>query len=170
MSNGTIDLGQLLRQATTDDKDAVMNLFKGFLADNETITECGYLGTLGLIFTEHSFWCVTSTRVCSLRLKRGGEMTFSSGYLEYINSDAFYQPSLILLWVLIGGVALITWGIGLLLAPLIVKQFYNFKKSGAVFWISEGIPVYIFADRQNLRKAQKIPVHIARNKRNLRAA
>lgn len=167
MAQGKVELGQVLSDAITGNKDSVKELFGGFLSDNEQVSECGYLGTLGVIFPEHSFWCVTNSRVCSLRTKRGGEMTFSSGYLEHINSDAFYQPSLFMLWFMIIAIAIPTWGLGLLLTPLIIKQFYNFKKSGAVFWVREGIPIYVFADRQNLKDAQNIAVHIARNKGRL---
>jgi hypothetical protein len=95
-------------------------------------------------------------RACSLRIKRGGELIFSSGYLSQINSDAFYQPSLILLWIFIAIVVVCTVGIGILLIPWIIRLFYGIKKSGIVFWVREGIPVYIFADRHNLHRAQRV--------------
>jgi len=161
MSKGNIDLSDILNGAKAGDSKAVSDIFSGFIGKHEAITGCGYLGTLGFIFPEHSFWCVTDTRACSLRIKRGGELVFSSGYLSHINSDAFYQPSLVMLWVIIAVLAVGTFGVGLLLAPWIVKGFYRTKKSGVVFWVREGIPVYIFADRYNLSKAQQVSILIA---------
>jgi len=52
--------------------------------------------------------------------------------------------------------AIITWGVGLLLIPFIEHLYYQIKKSGVVFWIREGVPIYIFADRHNLTNAQEV--------------
>lgn len=156
MSKGSIELSNVLKEAMAGNEKAIANLFSGFLSNAETVDGCGYLGSLGFIFPEQSFWCVTDLRACSLRIKRGGELVFSSGYISHINSDAFYQPSLTLLWVLIAVLVIGTLGVGILLVPWIVKAFYQAKKSGIVFWVREGIPVYIFADRNNLRKAQQV--------------
>lgn len=166
MTNGRVNLKDILVQAKTDDKNAIESLFHGFLSEGETATDCGYLGTMGFIFAEHSFWCVTPLRVCSLRIKRGGEMVFNSGYIEHVNSDAFYQPSLFLLWLLLALIAVSTFGVGLLLSPWIIKAFYKMKKSGVVFWVAQGIPVYVFADRGNLTKAQRLATQIATSKRH----
>jgi hypothetical protein len=161
MSTGTVELQDTLTKATSGDREAVAQLFQGFFADDEVNVDCGYFGTLGFIFVEHSFWCITDTRICTLRIKRGGEMFFQSCLNEHIKSDAFYQPSLLALWLLIIGVAISTWGIGLLLTPMLVKAYYKTKKSGLVFWVEDGIPpIYIFADRNNLANAQNLSVKI----------
>lgn len=167
MSEPPIDTSKLLARATTNDPKAVSALFSGFMGNEEQLLDCGYLGTLGFIFVEHSFWCVTPYRACSLMIKRGGECSFTSGYLEHINSEAFYQPSLVMLWVVIVIVALFTWGIGLLLTPWIVKNYYKLRKSGVVFWVGQGIPIYVFADRKNLRRAQQVAIQIGKAKKNL---
>jgi len=161
MSKGMVSLSSILQEAKADNSEAVAALFSGFLSKGETIRGCGYLGCLGFIFPQHSFWCVTDTRACSLRLKRDGELLFSSGCLAHINSDAFYQPSLLILWVCITLLVVVTFGIGLLLIPIAIRIFYRVKKSGMVFWVREGVGVYIFADRHNLQNAQRASTLIA---------
>lgn len=165
MANGRVNLGELFSKAKVDDSEAVEQLFRGFLAEDEVVSDCGYLGSMGFVFKEHSFWCVTPIRVCSMRVKSGGEMNFTSAYIDHINSDAFYQPSTILLWIIIIVIAIPTFGLGLLLTPLIVRAYFRVKKSGVLFWCREGIPIYVFADRNNLRKAQRIAGQIANSKR-----
>ena len=165
MSNGRVNINDVLASAKKDDAQAVEKLFRGFLSEEESVRDCGYLGAMGIVFKEHSFWCVTPIRVCSLRIKNGGELQFSSAYIEHINSDAFYQPSLVALWIILILVTVCTVGIGLLLIPIIIKIFYRYKKSGVVFWCREGIPIYVFSDRNSLSKAQRIAVQIAEAKR-----
>jgi hypothetical protein len=161
MSEVAVNLSEVLQEARAGNSEAVEDLFSGFLGQAEVVTDCGYLGSLGFIFPEHSFWCVTDTQACSLRIKRTGQLEFSSGYVIHINSHAFYQPSLIPLWVIIAILMVFTLGLGIVLVPWVVKLYYRFKKSGVVFWVREGIPVYIFADRPNLHKAQRVATLIA---------
>lgn len=156
MSKVPVRLSGVLQEARAGNSKAVEDLLSGFLGKTEVVSGCGYLGSLGFIFPEHSFWCVTDTQACSLRIKRTGELVFSSGYLPHINSLAFYQPSLIPLWVIIAILIVVTFGVGILLVPWAVKLYYRVKKSGVVFWVQEGIPVYIFADRPNLHRAQQV--------------
>jgi hypothetical protein len=156
MSKVPVRLSEVLHEARAGNSKAVEDLFSGFLGKAEVVSGCGYLGSLGIIFPEHSFWCVTDTQACSLRIQRTGELEFASGYLSHINSHAFYQPSLIPLWVIIAILIVSTLGVGILLIPWVVKLYYRYKKSGVVFWVREGIPVYIFADRPNLHNAQRV--------------
>lgn len=166
MENNAVDVAGQLNQAITNKPEAVKALFRGFMGDDEPIIDCGYLGTLGFLLVEHSFWCVTPLRASSLMVKRGGQCTFSSGYLSHINSQAFYQPSLIKLWVSLALIALGTFGIGLLATPWIVRMYFKFNKSGVVFSIGEGIPIYVFADRANLKNAQHAAIEIGKAKLN----
>lgn len=92
-------------------------------------------------------------------------MSFTSAYLEYINSNAFYQPSLLKLILLLVVSAATTMGIAILIFPMIIKTYYQVNKSGAVFWVKNGIPIYIYADRDYLKRAQKIAI-ITINLRN----
>jgi len=55
MSKGNIDLSSILNGAKAGDSKAVSDIFSGFLGKDEAISGCGYLGTLGFIFPEHSF-------------------------------------------------------------------------------------------------------------------
>lgn len=161
MSSNKVSVKGVLGEAKADNKDAIKQLFSGFLAKGEEINDCGYLGEMGFIFSESSFWCVTPLRVCALRIKKGGELFFQGGYISEIKSDAFYQPSLVMLWIILIIIALSTFGIGLVLTPWIVKSFYKMRKSGVVFWMESGLLVYLFADRSSLKKAQALAVQIA---------
>ncbi len=74
MSKVNVSLVKAIQDAKDGNTESVAGLFSGFLSKSEKINGCGYLGSLGFIFVEHSFWCVTDTRACSLRIKRGGEL------------------------------------------------------------------------------------------------
>lgn len=184
MTTGRIRVNDVLRKARSGDSNAVAALFRGFLSDGETIRAGGYLGVLGYLLPEHSFWCVTDYRVCGLLVRRGGRLQFTSGFLGRINSIALKQPSLVVLWLimiawvltftLIGvgmnagigaelGESLPGWlaatlgaGVGLGLLRWAIRIYYRFSKSGVVFWMRERIPVYLFADRQSLTAAQRL--------------
>ena len=38
----------------------------------------------------------------------------------------------------------------------LVRIFYRLTKTGCTFWIREGIPIYLFADRQNIAETQRL--------------
>jgi len=193
MSAGRIKFGEALSRATSNDREAVEMLFGGFLGDNEQVRDCGYLGIVGFIFPDRSFWCLTDKRICALLIRRGGRVRFTSGFSRLINSMVVRQPSLIVLWILvilwllfvvapllIGGASIgydltffleyelgigfIPWwmlaflpGLFLLYATRwLVRIYYRLAKTGCTFWIREGIPVYLFADRQNIGETQKL--------------
>ncbi len=210
MSKGRLKLGDVMRQARKGDETAIRQIFAGFLASGETVVGCGYLGALGYILPEHSFWCVTDKRVCGLLIRAGGRVNFRSGFLDLVNTVSFSQPSLIHLWlylfvylvflvaVSLGGAGLLTqlvimigyewfslplWDsqnlIGIVSAALIflfglymmrwvVRIFYRLVKSGCTFWTREKLPVFVFADRNNLRAAQNFMQIFAEEKRQYR--
>ena len=101
---GRIELGDVFLRARQNDKRAVTELFSGFLGRTEQVVDCGYLGALGFVFPEYSFWCVTNSRVCGLLINRGGWMNFNFGFLKTLNRAVFIQPSIVTLWV-----AIILW-------------------------------------------------------------
>ena len=195
MSTGRIrmDLNEILKLARSNDQEALEKLFSGFLGKGEVVKAGGYLGVLGYILPEHSFWVVTDQRVCGLLLRRGGRMQFVSGYLKLINSAALKQPSLVLLWMV-----LILWAVfvvfvafslsyallysiglplvltyilviplGVYLSRWVIRMYYRLVKSGCTFWMREKIPVYLFADRQNLVNAQKLMRNFVNEKSNV---
>jgi hypothetical protein len=103
---GRIELGALFERARNNDRQAVRSLFQGFLGKTEQIVDCGYLGALGFVFPEHSFWCVTNSRVCGLLINSAGWMNFNFGFTKSLDRGLFVQPSLIALWIWI-----IIWGV-----------------------------------------------------------
>src|SRR5258708_25510918 len=46
--------------------------------------------------------------------------------------------------------------VSLIALPVSVKVFYRLKKCGEVFWIREGICVYLFTNRGSLVKANRL--------------
>ncbi|MEM6627219.1 MAG: hypothetical protein AAGB25_01705, partial [Pseudomonadota bacterium] len=107
MSNGRLKLGDVMKDARQGDNDAVKQLFSGFMGHQESVVKCGYLGALGFILPEHSFWCISNKRVCGLLIRAGGRVNFNSGSLDLVNSVAFNQPSLIHLWLFLIGFVLL---------------------------------------------------------------
>jgi hypothetical protein len=112
-STGRIELGALFERARNNDRQAVRSLFQGFLGKTEQIVDCGYLGALGFVFPEYSFWCVTNTRVCGLLINSAGWMNFNFGFTRSLNRGLFVQPSLIALWIWI-----ISWCVFALMASV----------------------------------------------------
>jgi hypothetical protein len=96
---GRIALGEVFERAKQNHKPSVTQLFSGFLGSTEQVIDCGYLGAIGFIFPEHSFWCVTNSRACGLLVNRGGWLNFDFGFLKALDRAVFVQPSLIKLWL-----------------------------------------------------------------------
>ena len=129
---GRIKLGDVFQRAKSNDRQAVQELFNGFLGKTEQVVDCGYLGALGFIFPEHSFWCVTNSRVCGLLVNRGGWMNFNFGFIKSLDRGVFTQPSIIWLWIL-----LILWGLFMVISPILsgfqsIKWAFQFDF--AFFW------------------------------------
>jgi hypothetical protein len=170
----------LLRRAKSDDPSAVVTMFKQFVPADEDIVHADYFGIQGIWwFGLHSFACLTSRRVASLRVGRFGEVIYQDGFLEYINSGVVYQPSrlvlflvgflIILAGVVYAGSCFVTFpapqsfllAIAVLLLTLLlivvwVRVFYRLVKCGLVLWIREGIPVYFFSNRGRIMMANAL--------------
>ena len=140
---GRIELGEVFVRARNNDKGAVNQLFSGFLGRTEQMVDCGYLGALGFIFPEYSFWCVTNSRVCGLLINRGGWMHFNFGFTKSLNRALFVQPSMVTLWI-----TLILWMIGTVLTSLSVFIWTWFAvahstHSPFLAWISGIIALFV---------------------------
>lgn len=174
----------LLDMAKQGDKEALEAMFKSFITlDDEEIIHTEYLGLQGLWgIGSHSFACVTNKRVADIAITPLlREVIYQDGYLEYINSGVIRQPSrlwLYVLWaivVLISAVSLLgivnDWLMPLLvksilslivivftvlLLPLITRIFYSLKTCGLVFWVREGVPIYVFTRHNRLSKARNL--------------
>lgn len=190
MNENSESFRSIFDRAKAGETPAVETLFAGFIGDTEKVRDCGYLGVIGYIFPDHSFWCLTDKRMCGLQLRRGGRMRFVAGFTRLINSMTVRQPSLIVLWVLIifwlllaavmtalvyvfttALVDSLLWSYGpvirvgvtalvalflLWMTRWLIRIFYRLTKTGCTFWVREGLPVYLFADRQNVAETQKL--------------
>lgn len=173
----------LLERAIGNNPEALEIMFKQFIPEDEEINISQYLGIKGLWgIGAHSFTCLTHRRVADISVGRFGEVIYQDGYLEFINSSAVLQPSklalylFVITWVflsfllaLVIGSTITSWVFGnlvilvivtalvfmllTLLVPFIVKFYYGAVKCGIIFWIKEGIPVYIFANRKFIVRA-----------------
>jgi type III secretory pathway component EscS len=172
----------VLRMAKQGDVQATAMMFKQFVPEDEGVYFAEYLGVEGFWgMGTHSFGCLTDKRVASIRVGAFGEVVYQDGYIDYVNSGVVYQPSKLMLYVAIivctlvalasavGIVVGIVQGLPVIIAnctlwflvslialPVSVKVFYRLKKCGVVFWIREGICVYLFTNRGWLLKANRL--------------
>ncbi|WP_088893800.1 hypothetical protein [Leptolyngbya ohadii] len=167
----------LLQRAVEDDQQALIVMFKQFISEDEQCYFLQYLGIEGFWgFGVRSFGCLTDRRVATIQVGFLGEVTYQDGFLEFINSCVIYQPSKLYLYIYVLLIAslplwsfllptgfpanvvafLITSALSILLFPLAVRLYYRFFKCGLVFWVREGVPVYIFANRKFLRRANSL--------------
>ncbi|NQV24750.1 MAG: hypothetical protein HQ518_10305 [Rhodopirellula sp.] len=147
----------LLMRACEDDPQALETMFRQFLPEDEPVLFARYMGKLGFWwFGSHSLACLTSRRVATLRVGSFGEVLYQEGQLEDINSAIVYQPSKLGLYINIIFSVICTFGVALLFLPLITKTYYSVKKCGLVFWVAEGVSIYIFCNRKLIRKANEL--------------
>lgn len=157
----------LLKRATQNDSQAIATMFRQFLGD-EKLVFGEYLGVEGLWgFGTHSFGGLTDKRIVSLRVGFLSEVIYRDALLQFVNSGAVYQPSKLMLYVgtaiavLLGLILTVaTFGLGLLLMPFLflmaVRGYYRLNKCGALWWVQEGMPLYVFANRSRLVRANEL--------------
>jgi hypothetical protein len=171
----------VLSRATQNDPEALATMFKQFIPEDEHIYYAQYLGLKGILgIGARSFACLTDRRVADISIGRFSELIYQDGYLEFINSGIIYQPSKLGLYILFGFWLLLTliitnliysslwwnsggglaflasfivFGLFLLLLPFVIKAYYGIVKCGIVFWVREGVPIYIFCNRKYLKRA-----------------
>jgi hypothetical protein len=151
----------VLKKAICNDPEALINMFKQFVPEDETMYYYQYLGLKGFLgIGTHSFACLTDRRVADITVAHFGEVTYQDAYLESINSSFIYQPSKLMLYGLAFFIvisALFTFGITLVLTPVVVRWYYSLVKCGVVFAVKEGgIFVYIFASRKYLGRVNAL--------------
>lgn len=152
--------GSVMERAKRNDRDALDTMFGQFIEPSEQIVFVEYMGYKGLwLFGHHSFACLTGKRVASMQVGGFGEVVYQDGFLEELNSGVIYQPSVLLLYVIAIVLTVVTFGVGVLLLPLVVKAFYRWKKCGIVLWVREGVPIYIFSDRKRLTRVNELYRH-----------
>jgi len=138
-------------------------MFRQFLPAGENVAAAEYLGVFGFWgFGRDSFAVATDRRVAGMQVGAFGEVLYQDAPLEFVNSTIVYQPSRIGLYMTVVAFAVVTLGFGLLLAPVIARGYYRRKKSGLVLAVREGVSVYVFIDRKNLRAANRFYREIAR--------
>lgn len=147
----------LLKRARANDEAAIETMFRQFIGADERVYLRQYFGTQGFWgIGKRSFGCLTDKRICSLTVGFLGEVTFVDAYLEHSNGGIMYQPSLVPLIVMATPVVLLTFGIGILLLPIIAQLYYRFFKSGLVWVIREGVPIYLFCNRSLMNRANHL--------------
>lgn len=183
-SRGSIKIeSSLLRLAKRDDFQAIALMFRQFIPEDETVHFAEYLGVEGVWgIGTHSFGCLTDRRVAAIRVAAFGEVIYQDGYIDYVNSGVVYQPSRLVLYVvisllsllilaslsfLVAGIAvfqdrpmilealgsLLVW---LIAVPVMVRIYYRMFKCGLVFWVREGVSVYLFTNRGRLVRANRL--------------
>jgi len=165
----------LLDRAKRDDSQALIAMFSQFIPPEEQVAQVAYFGVQGWLFGKHSFACLTDKRAASLKVGSFGEVVYQDGYHEFINSGVVYQPSR--LWLFVVGawlclssisaaialsnadapvlVVLATLLLGALLLVYWPKIFYRM-----VLWVREGVPVYLFSNRNRIMKANSFYRHV----------
>jgi hypothetical protein len=133
---GRIALGEVFERAKQNHKASVTQLFSGFLGSTEQVIDCGYLGAIGFIFPEHSFWCVTNSRACGLLVNRGGWLNFDFGFLKALDRAVFVQPSLIKLWLWVIFWVVLTFMVSSSLFGGTWWSVYFSTYSGLLAWIA----------------------------------
>jgi hypothetical protein len=120
--------------------------------------------------------------VAAIRVAAFGEVVYQDGYIDYVNSGVVYQPSRLVLYVVVTLLSLlmlaslfftaaglfifqdkpmILEGLGSLLVwlivlPVLIRVYYRMFKCGIVFWVREGVSVYLFTNRGRLVKANRL--------------
>jgi len=147
----------VLDQAKMNNQDALNSMFQQFLGTDEQIKFAEYMGQHGIIIgVTHSFACLTDKKIISLKVGSFGEVLYQDAFIEDFNSGAIYQPSVLGLYIISAIVVVFTFGIGLLLIPLIVKWYYQINKCGMVFFIKEGLSVYMFVNRNRMSRSNAL--------------
>lgn len=171
----------VIERAITNDLEALKIMFAQFIPEDEQVYLVQYLGLKGIWgMGTHSFACVTNRRIADMSVGRFGEVIYQDGYLEFINSSVLYQPSKLALylfvatWLFLG--FLITFVISaftlpllhpvvgfiatallsitvISLIPFVIKFYYGNVKCGIIFWVREGVPIYIFSNRRFIKRA-----------------
>lgn len=144
----------ILVQAKMNKQEALHSMFQQFIGVEEKIQFSEYMGEHGIVlFITHSFICVTDKRIISLKVSAFGEIVYQDAFIESFNSGLIYQPSLLILYIVSILLIIFTFGIGILLLPLIVKWYYKIYKCGFFFIIKEGLGVYVFVNRNRMARA-----------------
>jgi hypothetical protein len=145
------------KKSIKGDRDALKLLFSQFIDERETIVDAHYYGINGLWHIGfHSFGCLTDRRICSLKIGWLGHVGYSDAFLEDSNSIRVNQPSLLALYLFGLMFITVTFGVGLLVLPLLIKLFYRFNKSGVTIYVRSGGAVYIFCDRNKIKEVNRL--------------
>jgi hypothetical protein len=150
----------VIERAVAGDRRAMDLMFRAFVPPGEPILVTEYLGIRGFFgLGSKSFGCVTEARASRIELGLFGEVIYQEALIRDINSVVIHQPSRLWLYVILAGVllaAIPTMGLALLALPLVPRLYYRFAKSGAVFGVREGIPLYLFTDRARLTRLRSL--------------
>ncbi len=165
---GKIEISQnVLQSAISDNAEGLYQLFQPFIG-SEKIIKANYFGKLGIsIFGTHSFACITENKVISLQIGPFGQIVYQDGDIEHVNSGVIYQPRILMLYLI--SLVLCLTIVGIILIPAYVRLYYTLNKSGLVWSVREGIPVYLFANRNRINIVSKYWQAVSNLKRSREA-
>ena len=81
----------------------------------------------------------------------GDRQTILYVFLTFFIFSAMFQISASIVFTFLFSIIALIFC--LFLIPFIVKVYYSQVKCGIVFWIKEGVPIYIFANRKFIVRA-----------------
>ncbi|MHC2276379.1 hypothetical protein ACVME8_002990 [Bradyrhizobium diazoefficiens] len=116
----------LFNSAVKRDEGSLRTMFQQFCGTSDDILFVDYLGLRGLWHIGmHSFICLTGARICAIEVGWLGRVIYSEGYLEEYNSGHITQPTRIPLYIISAFVIVVTFGLGILLLPFVVRLYYR---------------------------------------------
>jgi len=156
----------VLSNAIAGGSDSLNELFEPFIK-GESILNANYFGKLGVsIFGTHSFAAITESKVHSLQVGPFGQIIYQDGDIDQLNSGIIYQPKIFLMYLI--SILLFISLVGILLIPTWVRMYYRFNKSGLIWSVREGIPVYVFTNRNRIDLISNYWSEVNRVKKGLR--
>jgi hypothetical protein len=143
--------GSIVRRGIRQDPEAIEVLFRQFISDQEPIIFASYFGLKGIWHIgSHSFACLTNRRVASLQIGWLGQVLYHDAYLEECSAVSIRQPSQLLFYLINLIFITATYGLGLLLMPLLVRLYYRIVKSGLIIYVRRVEDVTIFSNRRKI--------------------
>jgi hypothetical protein len=143
----------LVRAAAAGNPQALNEMIRSFVPEDETVVASAFLGQYGFILRHRTFFAITDRRAVSIGVGPFRRFYYIDGLLEHINSSGIAQPSRGRLYVQLFLLAVSTLGIGLLFAPWISRRWYNKNKAGLFLNVRDADPIVTFVDAATLPTA-----------------
>ncbi len=153
----------ILKNAINDDGDAIILMFRQFIDHDEKIISTHYTGLLGIWqIGYHYFLCSTDKRISSIEIGWLGSVKYHEIYLEDITSIEINQPSLFSVYAWCFIFIIITFGLGIIFLPYVVRITFFFIKSGISVSTRTAQKLEAFCDRQKSIRINRFSREICR--------